>query len=60
MEEKKEFAFSGITLNGFLMLFVSLLLTFGSIGIAIWAGIEELFAILTFAIILFVDRKSVV
>lgn len=44
MEEKKEFAFSGITLNGFLMLFVSLLLTFGSIGIAIWAGIEELFA----------------
>ena len=54
MEEKKEFAFSGITLNGFLMLFVSLLLTFGSIGIAIWAGIEELFAILTFAIILFV------
>ena len=54
MEEKKEFAFSGITLNGFLMLFVSLLLTFGSIGIAIWAGIEELFAILTCAIILFV------
>ena len=54
MEEKKEYAFSGMTLNGFLMLFVSLFLTFGSIGIGIWAGIEEVFAMVWLAVIVFI------
>ena len=54
MEEKKEYAFSGMTLNGFLMLFVTLLMTFGSIGIGIWAGIEEVFAIVALAVVLFI------
>ena len=54
MEEKKEYAFSGMTLNGFLMLFVTLLMTFGSIGIGIWAGIEEVYAIVVLAVVLFI------
>ena len=31
--EKKEFAYAGTTMNGFLMLFLNLLLTFGSLAI---------------------------
>lgn len=54
MEEKKEFAFSGMTLNGFVMLFVALLMTFGPIGIAIWAGIEEVYALVVVAIAVFI------
>ena len=54
MEEKKEYVFSGMTLNGFLMLFVTLLMTFGSIGIGIWAGIEEVYAIVVLAVVLFI------
>ena len=54
MEEKKEFAFSGVTLNGFVMLFVALLMTFGPIGIAIWAGIEEVYALVVVAIAVFI------
>ena len=54
MEEKKEFAFSGVTLNGFVMLFVALLMTFGPIGIAIWAGIEEVYALVAVAIAVFI------
>ena len=54
MEEKKEYAFSGMTLNGFVMLFVSLLMTFGSIGIGIWAGMEEVYAIVWMAVVLFI------
>lgn len=49
---KKEIAFSGMTLNGFVMLFFNLFLTFGSIGIGIWAGIEEVYAILVMAIVM--------
>ena len=51
---KKEIAFSGMTLNGFVMLFFNLFLTFGSIGIGIWAGIEEVYAILVMAIVMFI------
>lgn len=51
---KNEYAFEGTTLNGFLMLFVNLLLTFGSIGIGIWMGIEEVYAVLVLAIVLFI------
>ncbi|MGM9734230.1 MAG: SPFH domain-containing protein [Prevotella sp.] len=51
---KNEYAFEGTTLNGFLMLFVNLFLTFGSIGIGIWAGIEEVYAVLVMAIVLFI------
>ena len=51
---KNEYAFEGTTLNGFLMLFVNLLLTFGSIGIGIWMGIEEVYAVLVMAIVLFI------
>ena len=54
MEEEKEFAFSGVTLNGFVMLFVALLMTFGPIGIAIWAGIEEVYALVVVAIAVFI------
>ena len=54
MEEKKEFAFGGMTLNGFLMLFVALFMTFGSIGLGIWAGIEEVVAFVVLAIIVFI------
>ena len=49
-----EYAFQGTTLNGFLMLFVNLLLTFGSIGIGIWMGIEEVYSVLVMAIVLFI------
>ena len=41
-------------MNGFLMLFVNLLLTFGSIGIGIWMGIEEVYSVLVMAIVLFI------
>ena len=41
-------------MNGFLMLFVKLLLTFGSIGIGIWMGIEEVYSVLVMAIVLFI------
>ena len=51
---KNEYAFEGTTLNGFLMLFVNLFLTFGSIGIGIWMGIEEVYAVLVMAIVLFI------
>lgn len=51
---KNEYAFDGTTLNGFLMLFVNLLLTFGSIGIGIWMGIEEVYSVLVMAIVLFI------
>ena len=51
---KNEYAFEGTTLNGFLMLFVNLLLTFGSIGIGIWMGIEEVYSVLVMAIVLFI------
>ena len=54
MEEKKEFAFSGMTLNGFVMLFVALFMTFGSIGIGIWAGIEEVYAIVWACVVMFI------
>ena len=51
---KNEYAFEGTTLNGFLMLFVNLFLTFGSIGIGIWMGIEEVYSVLVMAIVLFI------
>lgn len=39
--EKKEFTFSGLTINGFLMLFLNLFLTLGSIGLFIYAVILD-------------------
>src|SRR5574344_1223061 len=51
---KNEYAFEGMTLNGFLMLFVTLVLIFGSIGIGIWAGVEEVFAMVTIAVVVFI------
>ena len=59
MEEKKEFAFGGMTVNGFLMLFVALFMTFGSIGLGIWAGIEEVGAFVVLAIIVFITSLFV-
>ena len=51
---KKEYAFEGTTLNGFLMLFVTLLLIFGSIAMGIWAGIDDVPAAIVLAVILFI------
>ena len=50
---KNEYAFEGMTLNGFLMLFVTLALIFGSIAMGIWAGIEAVTAAVVLAVILF-------
>ena len=51
---KNEYAFEGMTLNGFLMLFVTLALIFGSIAMGIWAGIEAVTAAVVLAVILFI------
>ena len=51
---KKEYAFEGTTLNGFLMLFVTLLLIFGSIAMGIWAGIDDVPAAIVLAVVLFI------
>ena len=51
---KNEYAFEGTTLNGFLMLFVTLVLIFGSIAMAIWAGIDGVPAAIALAVILFI------
>ena len=51
---KNEFAFEGVTLNGFLMLFVTLVLIFGSIAMGIWGGIEEVPAAIVLAVVLFI------
>ena len=51
---KNEYAFEGMTLNGFLMLFVTLALIFGSIAMGIWAGIEAVPAAVVLAVILFI------
>ena len=51
---KNEYAFDGMTLNGFLMLFVTLALIFGSIAMGIWAGIEAVPAAVVLAVILFI------
>ena len=50
---KNEYAFEGVTLNGFLMLFVTLVLIFGSIAMGIWGGIEEVPAAIVLAVVLF-------
>ena len=50
---KNEYAFEGMTLNGFLMLFVTLALILGSIAMGIWAGIEAVPAAVVLAVILF-------
>ena len=51
---KNEYAFEGVTLNGFLMLFVTLVLIFGSIAMGIWGGIEEVPAAIVLAVVLFI------
>ena len=51
---KKEYAFEGVTLNGFLMLFVTLVLIFGSIAMGIWGGIVEVPAAIVLAVVLFI------
>ena len=50
---KNEYAFEGVTLNGFLMLFVTLVLIFGSIAMGIWGGIVEVPAAIVLAVVLF-------
>ena len=51
---KNEYAFEGVTLNGFLMLFMTLVLIFGSIAMGIWGGIEEVPAAIVLAVVLFI------
>ena len=51
---KNEYAFEGMTLNGFLMLFVTLVLIFGSIAMGIWAGMEDVPAAIVLAVVLFI------
>ena len=51
---KNEYAFEGVTLNGFLMLCVTLVLIFGSIAMGIWGGIEEVPAAIVLAVVLFI------
>ena len=51
---KNEYAFEGVTFNGFLMLFVTLVLIFGSIAMGIWGGIEEVPAAIVLAVVLFI------
>ena len=51
---KNEYAFEGVTLNGFLMLFVTLVLIFGSIAMGIWGGIEEVPAAIVLAVVVFI------
>ena len=51
---ENEYAFEGTTLNGFLMLFVTLVLIFGSIAMGIWAGIEDVPAAIVLAVVLFI------
>ena len=53
-DEKNEYAFEGVTLNGFLMLFVTLVLIFGSIAMGIWGGIVEVPAAIVLAVVLFI------
>ena len=51
---KNEYAFEGVTLNGFLMLFVTLVLIFGSIAMGILGGIWEVPAAIVLAVVLFI------
>ena len=51
---KNEYAFEGVTLNGFLMLFVTLVLIFGSIAMGIWGGMVEVPAAIVLAVVLFI------
>ena len=51
---KNEYAFEGVTLNGFMMLFVTLVLIFGSIAMGIWGGIVEVPAAIVLAVVLFI------
>ena len=50
----KEYAFQGTTLNGFVMLFITLLMFFGGIGLAAWAGIEEVWFLVGVGALLFI------
>ena len=51
---KSEYAFEGVTLNGFLMLFVTLVLIFGSIAMRIWGGIVYVPSAIVLAVVLFI------
>ena len=53
-EQKKEYAFRGTTLNGFVMLFITLLMFFGGIGLAAWAGTEEVWFFVAMGALLFI------
>ena len=53
-EQKKEYAFRGTTLNGFVMLFITLLMFFGGIGLAAWAGTEEVWFLVAMGTLLFI------
>ena len=53
-EQKKEYAFRGTTLNGFVMLFITLLMFFGGIGLAAWAGTEVVWFLVAMGALLFI------
>ena len=53
-EQKKEYAFRGTTLNGFVMLFITLLMFFGGIGLAAWAGTEVVWFLVVMGALLFI------
>ena len=52
--QKKEFAFTGTTLNGFVMLFVTLIMFFGSIGLGAWAGNAQEWLFVALAVVVFI------
>lgn len=52
--QKKEFAFTGTTLNGFVMLFVTLIMFFGSIGLGAWAGNAQEWLFAALAVVVFI------
>ena len=52
--QKKEFAFTGTTLNGFVMLFVTLIMFFGSIGFGAWAGNAQEWLFVALAVVVFI------
>ena len=50
--ESKEYEFKGLTLNGIMMLIMNIILQLGSIVLAVFYGIEEMYCLMTIFIIL--------
>ena len=49
--ESKEYEFKGLTLNGIMMLIMNIILQLGSIVLAVFYGIEEMYCLMTIFII---------